>query len=167
MRIKFPNNNSFLRLWKLSLLKIMKFWSRIYFYTSSESIIKKKLNKLDIKTTTLPSKMIRELVHSSSLRNIFSDVYFIHCKNCKLKYIVKTSRKLDTCLKEHKRDIRFGNANNVLFQNISQSHHNFDFNSAKILIYIHDKRLKTNFRSRYFLLSNSLNTRPDFYNISP
>ena len=62
---------------------------------SSHSIIN-NLKKLDIKTTSLPSKTIRKLVHSSSQRNIFSDagIYCIPCKNCKLKYIGETSRKL-------------------------------------------------------------------------
>ena len=39
---------------------------------SSHSITN-NLNKLNIKTTSLPSKTIRELVHSSPQRNIFSD----------------------------------------------------------------------------------------------
>ena len=38
-----------------------------------------------------------------------------------------------------KRDIRIGNSSNTLFQHISQSNHNFDFNSAKMLIYIYIK----------------------------
>ena len=75
---------------------------------------------------------------------MFSDagVYCISCRNCKLKYIGETSWNLHLCLKEHKRDIRIGNLNNSLFQHITQSNHNFDFNPAKILIYIHNKRLR-------------------------
>ena len=94
--------------------------------------------------SSLPFKTIRELVHSCSQCNRFSDtgVYCIYCKNCKLKYIGGTSRNLHVCLKEHKRDIRIGNLNIALFQHISQSNHNFDFNSAKMLIYIHNKRLR-------------------------
>ena len=82
-----------------------------------------------MKTTSLPSKTIRELVHSSPQRNIFSDggVYCIPCKNCKLKYIGETSQNLHSRLQEHKRDIRIGNSNNGLFQYISQFNHNFDF----------------------------------------
>ena len=87
--------------------------------------------------------MTRELVNSSPQHNISSDgVYCIPCKNCKLKYIGETSRNLHIHLKEHKRDIRIGNLNNVLFLHISQSNPNFDFNSAKMLIYIHNKSLK-------------------------
>ena len=66
--------------------------------------------------------------------------------NCKLKYIGETSRKLHMCLKEQKRDKRIGNLNDALFLHISQSNHNFDFNSA-------------------ISIFNSLNTRPGFYNI--
>ena len=74
------------------------------------SSITNNLNKLNIKTTSLPSKTIRELVHSSPQRNIFSDTgfYCIPCKDCKLKYIGETSQKLHVRLKEHKRDIRIG-----------------------------------------------------------
>ena len=127
------------------------------------------LNKLNIKTTSLPSKTIRKLVHSSPQRNIFSDacVYRIPCKNCKLKYIGETSRKFHVRLKEHKRDQRNGNLNNALFLHISQSNHNFDFNSAKMLIYIHNKSLRRIFEATVISLFNSLNTRPGFYNISP
>ena len=109
--------------------------------SSSHSIIN-NFNKLNIKTTSLPFKMICELVHSSPQRNIFSDagIYCIPCKNCKLKFIGETSWNFHICLKEHKRDIRIGNLNNVLFQHNSHSNHNFNFNSAKMLIYIHNKR---------------------------
>ena len=88
--------------------------------------------------------MIHELVHSSPQRNIFSDagVHCISCKDCKLKYIGETSWNLHVRLKEHKRDIRIGNSNNALFLHIPQSNHNFDFNSAKMLIYIYDKSLR-------------------------
>ena len=110
---------------------------------SSSHSITNNLNKLNIKTTSLPSKTIRELVHSSPQRNIFSDagVYCIPCKDCKLKYIGETSRNLHIRLKEHKRDIRIGNSN-TLFLHISQHNHNIDFNSAKMLTYIHNKNLR-------------------------
>ncbi len=83
--------------------------------SSSNSIIN-NLNKLHIKTTSLPFKTIHELVHSSPQRSIFSDtsVYCIPCKNCKLKYIGETSRNFHIHLKEHKRDIRIGNFKNAL-----------------------------------------------------
>ena len=138
------------------------------FNNSSHSIIN-NLNKLDIKTTSLPSKTIRELVHSSPQRNIFSEAVFycIPWKNFKLKYIGETSRNLQVCLKEHKRDIRIGYLNNALFQYISQSDYNFDFNPAKMLIYIHNKRLSRIFESAAISIFNSLNTHPGFNNISP
>ena len=136
---------------------------------SSSNSISNILNKHDIKTTSLPFKLIRDLVHSRSQRNIFSDagVYYIPCKNCKLSYIGETSRNLHVHLKEYKRDFGFGNLNNALLQHISQSNHNFDFNPAKKLIYIHHKRLRRIFVTGAILLCNSVNTRPGFYNISP
>ena len=132
-------------------------------------IKKTTLNKLNIKTTSLPSKTIRELLLSSPQRNIFSDarVYCIPCKNCKLKYIGETSRKLHVRLTELKRDIRIGNFNNALFQHIPQSNHNFHFNSTKLLIYIHIKSLRRIFEAAAISFFNSLNTHPGFYNISP
>ena len=70
---------------------------------SSHSIIN-NLNKLNIKTTSLPSKTIRVLAHSSPQRNIFSDasVYCIPCKNCKLKYIGETSQNFHIIWKNTK-----------------------------------------------------------------
>ena len=126
------------------------------------------LNKINI-TTSLPSKTILELVHSSSPRNIFSDagVYYIPCMDCKLKCIGETSQNLHVHLKEHKRDIRIGNLKNALFQHISQSNHNFDFSYAKTLIFIQNKRIRRIFEAAFISLSNSLNTRPGFYTIPP
>ena len=113
--------------------------------------------------------MIRELIHSNPHCNIqFSDagVYCISRKNCKLEYIGDTSQNIYVLLKEDKRNIKIGNLNNVPFQHTSQSNHNFDFNSAKMLIYIH-KRLRRIFEAGAISLSKSLNTRPGFYTISP
>ena len=128
-------------------------------------------NKLDIKTASLPSKTIRDLVHSSPQLNIVSDacVYSIPCKNCILKYIDETSRDLHVRLTEHKRDIRIGILNNALLQHISRSNHNFDFDfdSTKKLIYIHNKRLRRIFEAGVISLCNSINTCLSFYNISP
>ena len=55
------------------------------------------------------------------------------------------------------------NLNNALFLHISKSNHNLDFNSAKMLIYIHNKSLRRIFEAAAILLIYSLNTRPGFY----
>ena len=64
---------------------------------------------------TLSSKMIRDLLHSSTRRNIISDtgVYCIHFKNCKLRYIGETSKNIFKRLNEHWKDIKVGNLNNA------------------------------------------------------
>ena len=54
-----------------------------------------------------------------------------------------------------------------LFKHISQSNPNFDFNSAKMLIYIHNESLRRIFEAAVISLFNSLNTRLGFYDISP
>ena len=41
------------------------------------------------------------------------------------------------------------------------------FNSTKMLIYIHNERLRWIFEAGAISLCNSVNTRPGFYNISP
>ena len=98
--------------------------------------------------------MIRDLIHSNPQRNIVSNtgVLCLPRKNSKLKYIGETYRTLHVHFKEHKRDIRIGNLNNALLQHISQTNNNFDFNSSKMLIYIHNKS-KTNFRRRCYFSS--------------
>ena len=68
---------------------------------------------------------------------------------------------------QHDLSARIGNSNNALFLHISQSNHNFDFNSVKMLIYVHNKTLRRIFEAATISFFNSLNTRPDFYNISP
>ena len=42
-------------------------------------------------------------------------------------------------------EISVGNLNNALLQHISKSDHNFDFNAAIMLAYIHNKKIETNF----------------------
>ena len=113
--------------------------------------------------------MIWELVHSSPEWNLFSDndVSCIPCKNWKLKYIGETSGNLQVYLKEHKKDIRIDNLNNALLQQIFQSNQSFNFNSTKMLIYIHNKRLKRIFEAAAISLCNSLNNHLGFYKISP
>ena len=104
-------------------------------------------------------------VHTHTHTHTYIYIYtYIYCK---LKYIGETSRNLHVCLKKLKRDIRIGTLNNALFQHISQSNHNFDFNSAKMFIYIHNKRIRRIFEAAAITLFISLNTRPGFYNISP
>ena len=112
--------------------------------------------------------MIHDLLHSSPQHNKVSNasVYCIPCRNCKLKYIGEMSRKLHTRSKEHKRDIRVGNLNNTLLQHISHSDHDLDFNSAKMLIYIHNKKLRRIFKTDAISFCNPLNNQLDFYNIS-
>ena len=85
--------------------------------------------------------MISNLLHPSHRRNIISDVdvYCIPCKNCKSKYIGKTSRNIHKCLNEHRRGIRVGNLNNALLLHISKSDNNFNFNATMMLVYIHKK----------------------------
>ena len=52
-------------------------------------------------------------------------------------------------------------------ENIRYANHNYNFNSAKMLIYFHNKNLRRIFEAAAISLLNSLNTRPGFYNISP
>ena len=86
----------------------------------------------------MPNKaVIAKLKHPCLVSD--AGVYWIPCSNCKLKYIGEASRNLHAHLKKHKRDIRVGNLNTTIFQHISQSDHNFNFNPAKMLIYIHKK----------------------------
>ena len=131
---------------KLSFYNIYLFMSTLYIH-------------IYVKTTSLPSKTIRQIVHSSPQRNIFSDagVCCIPRKNCKLKYDGETSRNLHVRLKEHKRDLRIGNLNNGPFQHISRSNHKFDLSFAKMLIYIHNKRQRRFFEAVAISHINSLN----------
>ena len=71
----------------------------LYIYMYIYIIIINNLNKLDIKTTFLPSKTIHDLVDFSPQRNIVSDagVYCFPRRNYKIKYIGETSWNLHTC----------------------------------------------------------------------
>ena len=52
------------------------------------------------------------------------------------------SRNIHKYIYKHRRDVRVDNLNNALLQHISESNHNFDFNAATMLAYIHNKRLR-------------------------
>ena len=82
-------------------------------------------------------------------------------------YIGETSQNLHIRLKEDKRYIVHCLSYQILFQHISQSDYKLDFNSAKMLIYIHNKGPRWIFKATAISLCNSLNIRPSFYNISP
>ena len=58
---------------------------------SYTKIIINNFNKFDIKTASLPSKTIRDFVHSNIQHKIVSDnaVYYIPFKNCKLNILLK------------------------------------------------------------------------------
>ena len=87
------------------------------------------LNKLGIKTVTLSSKTICDLLHSSPLHDIVSDagVYCIPCKDFKLKYIGKTARNVQKSVYKHKIGIRLDNLNNSLLLHILKTDHNLDY----------------------------------------
>ena len=57
--------------------------------------------------------------------------------------------------------------NNALFLYISQSNHNFDFDSAMMFIYILNESLRWIFEAAAISLFYSLNTCPGFYDIFP
>ena len=104
------------------------------------------MNNLGIKTVTLSSKTICDLI-TLGLINILSVmlVSSISCKDCKLKYISETSRNINKHLYEHKRNIRLGNLYNALFLHISKTDHNFDFNAATMFAHFPLQTIETNF----------------------
>ena len=71
-----------------------------------------------------------------------------------LNTVVKHLGTFRVRLKEHKRDLRIGNSNKALLSHISQSNHNFDFNTAKILIY--NKSLRRTFEAAAIAFFNYL-----------
>ena len=94
------------------------------------------------------------LLTSSPQHNIIPDAT-ISCENCKLKYLGETSRNIHKRIYEYKRDIRVGNLN-ALLQHISKFDHNFDFNAATMLAYIHNKSLKQIFEASEILRYQSV-----------
>ena len=113
--------------------------------------------------------MIHNLLHLNLQHNIILDasVYCIPCKDCNSKYIGETSRNIHKYVYEHRRDIRIGNLNNSLLQHISKSDHNFDFNAATMLAYIHNKRLRQIFKASAISICRNDNNHPGFLNILP
>ena len=63
---------------------------------SSTNFIENNWNYLGIKTATLSSKTIRNLLNTKSHYHIKSNagVYSIPCNNCKMKYMGETARNL-------------------------------------------------------------------------
>ena len=52
----------------------------------------------------------------------------------------ETLRNIHVSYNEHRRDSRVGKLDNALLLHISKSNRNFDFNTAIVLAYIHNKR---------------------------
>ena len=59
--------------------------------------------------------------------------------------------------------IRLCNFDNTLFLHISETNHNFNFNTAMMLAHIHKKRLRQIFEAGALL--PSINTQPRFFNL--
>ena len=131
----------------------------------SFNIIGNNLNKLGIKTTvTLSLKKNRDLLYSSSQHDNIPDayVYYIPCKDWKLKYIRETSRNIHKRLSEHRINIRVGNLNNALLQHIFKFDHNFDFNADIMLPDIYNERWKRVFEAGALSHCQSNNNQPGF-----
>ena len=112
---------------------------------------------------------IRNLLNTKLHQHIKSNagVYSISCLNCNMKYVSEMSHSLQTRIYEHKQDIHLGNLNNAVLLHMSKTNHNFNFNAATMLAYIHNKKLRKICKAGVILLSSSLNTRPGHFNLSP
>lgn len=130
--------------------------------------ISNNLNVLKIKTTTLPTKSIRNILNNTSRLHITSNacVYQVPCRDCNLSYVGETGRSLKSRISEHKRDIRLGNLSSALVIHIAKSDHNFDFDSVKILKYIHNKNLRQIYEAGMIATSHTVNNRPGFFQIA-
>ena len=84
----------------------------------------------------------------------------------KWNILARLPETLKKHLYEHKCDIRLGNSINALFQHISKTNHNFNFNAATMLTHIHYKRLRQIFEVSDILLLSSINSHPNFFHLS-
>ena len=134
----------------------------------TNSNISKNLKNLGIKTVSLASKTIHNILNKNSRQHVKSEagVYMIPCADCHKKYIGETSRNLKKRLYEHKRNIKFGDSNNCLFQHISKTQHMFNFRNASMIAYIHNKRLRQIFEASAISNIPNINSRSGFFNIS-
>ena len=105
-------------------------------------------------------QVLGDIVKAESIVDV--SVYCIPCKICKLKYFDETSRNIHKRLNDHRKDISVGNLNNALLQHNSKLDHNFDFNAATMLVYIHNKRLRWIFEAGAIPVYPSKTTDPVF-----
>ena len=141
----------------------------------------RNINKLEFKfyrKTTCKNDHIHFYSHhnNNTKRGIIIGFYLRALRICSSKYLNDEFIHIENSfltLQYPKSFIHYAKSkalkihNNALLLHTSQHNHNIDFNSAKMLTYIHNKNLWRIFEAAAISFLSSLNTRPGFYNISP
>ena len=85
-------------------------------------------------------------------------VYRVNCFDCPKHYNGQTSRRLQTRMKEHKRQIKNHNANSLIYVHQATNDHKMDVEHPEILAQAKTKNARE-FLESWFSKSNSINRR--------
>lgn len=110
---------------------------KIPFVSDLSLMVKKSLNKFDVRTVSSIPKKLNNIVNldkdkcSHSLNGI---VYKIDCNNCNACYVGQTKRHLSTRIKEHRVGIKkHVNCHSVVSEYRLHCGHDFDWNDVNVL----------------------------------
>ena len=125
--------------------------------------------QLGLRVVALTSRTLKQILNSNSCRHISTEeacVYQIPCSKCSRCYVGETSRPIQKRIYEHRRAIITGDTTNALAMHSHHHKHTPDFDSARILKYVHDKRARQILESSIISTHFTIKQRPGFYNIA-
>ena len=85
-------------------------------------------------------------------------VYKLDCKDCDAKYVGETGRQVQDRMNEHQRDIVNKKRVSKVYEHVSRTGHNFDFDQVSVLDSSNRKKVRLHLESIHsHLQPNSIN----------
>ena len=109
-----------------------------------------------------PTKKLRnELCHLKDKRKIgevAGVVYKLDCKSCDAKYVGETGRQLQERMTEHQRDIVNKKKTSKVYEHVSKTKHDFDFENVSVLDNCSHRKVRLHLESVHsFIQPNTIN----------
>ena len=124
--------------------------------------ISRIFKKYDVNIAHQPTRKLRnELCHLKDKRNVGEKagvVYKLDCKDCDAKYVGETGRQVQDRMNEHQRDIVNKKRVSKVYEHVSRTGHNFDFDQVSVLDSSNRKKVRLHLESIHsHLQPNSIN----------
>ena len=124
--------------------------------------ISRIFKKYDVNIAHLPTRKLKnELCHLKDKRKVGEKagvVYKLDCKDCDARYVGETGRQVQDRMIEHQRDIAIRKKVSKVYEHVSSTGHNFDFDQVSILDSSNHKKIRLHLESIHsHLQPNSIN----------